>query len=187
MGRYPSSGRGVIGEVIKFALIAFVIVVPVRLFVAQPFIVSGASMIPTFEPGEYLVIDELSYRVDPPQRGEVIVFRYPLDSSVYYVKRIIGLPGETVEVKDGTVLIKSGSEGFRTLTEPYRSSVGGKKDSRAVTLDADEYFVMGDNRDQSADSRVWGPLQDRFIIGRAFARLYPFSEAELLPGEYRFE
>lgn len=169
----------------RFALIVLAIVVPIRLFVAQPFIVSGASMLPTFYHGEYLIIDELSYRFMEPKRGDVIIFSYPLNPRRFYIKRIIGLPGENVELNGSRVIIhgQENDEGL-SLIEPY---VAWPSDGliRTYRLDQNEYFVMGDNRSMSSDSRVWGPLNTRFIKGRPVIRLFPFSRIEIMPGEYR--
>lgn len=170
-----------IKELASFVILAVVIVLPIRLFVAQPFIVEGASMVPTFNDGEYLIVDELTYRFESPKRDDVIIFRYPGDPSVFFIKRIIGLPGETVRILGGEVSIeKPGEEPF-TLSEPYISA----KDSAYTvhrTLGADEYFVLGDNRPKSSDSRVWGALPRENIMGRAFIRLLPLDQIEILPG-----
>lgn len=175
-------------DIIKFTLVAFLIVTPFRYFVAQPFIVSGASMEPTFDPKEYLVVDELSYRFQKPERGDVVIFRYPLDPSIYFIKRVIGLPGEIVDVRDGIVSVQTKQgEVMTVLAEPYLEDVNKKKDWSHTTLNDGEYFVMGDNRRASSDSRVWGPLQEKFIIGRAFARLLPAQKMELFPGAYSFQ
>lgn len=174
-------------ELISLSAIALIIVVPFRLFIAQPFVVSGTSMEPTFEPKEYLVIDEISYRFKDIERGDVVIFRYPLDPDVYFVKRVIGLPGDTVTIRDGVVSIsRDGEVVYERLDEPYVRPGFEKKDNSSTTLDEREYFVLGDNRRASADSRVWGPLQDRYIIGRAVARLYPLSDAALFPGHHTF-
>lgn len=174
---------GVVGHALriaKYTLVALVIITPIRIFVAQPFIVQGASMTPTIDPREYLVIDQISYRMEEPRRGDVIIFRYPLDPQVYYVKRIIGLPREKVEIRAGVVSIEDANGARKTLAEPYAAGMGA--DSVTTTLREGEYFVMGDNRAASSDSRVWGPLQERYIIGRALARLYPLNEMTLFPG-----
>jgi signal peptidase I len=174
-------------ELISLSAIALIIVVPFRLFIAQPFVVSGTSMEPTFEPKEYLVIDEISYRFKDIERGDVVIFRYPLDPDVYFVKRIIGLPGDTITIRDGVVSIsRDGEAVYERLDEPYVRPGFEKKDNSSTILDEREYFVLGDNRRASADSRVWGPLQDRYIIGRAVARLYPLSDATLFPGHHTF-
>lgn len=169
-------------EVLKYVSLALIIVIPVRLFVAQPFIVSGESMYPTFHNSDYLIIDEITYHLRAPERGEVVVFRYPNDPSRFFIKRIIGLPGETIILKGATLTIKNTEhpEGF-VLKEPYVSSrppLGNK----TITLPADQYFVMGDNRPASSDSRIWGPLPTDLIVGRAFLRLLPVTDISAFPG-----
>lgn len=145
--------QNAVWEFIKFVFISVVIVVLFRTFVAQPFIVNGASMQPTFENGDYLIVDELTYRLREPKKGEVVVFRFPLEPSKFFIKRIIGIPGEKVDIN-------------------------GKE----VTLNNDEYFVMGDNRAKSFDSRRWGALKKDLLVGRAFLRLWPFNNIEIMPG-----
>jgi signal peptidase I len=176
-------------ELIKFAVIALVIVIPIRMYVAQPFLVSGDSMYPTFHNGEYLIVDELSYILGTPQRGDVIVFRFPGDTSRFFIKRIIGLPNEEVSIKDGTVTIinNENPKGF-TLVEPYIDEKFNTTDN-FKTHDG-EYFVMGDNRNRSSDSRMWGEstilkLTDKLIIGRAYLRLLPLKDISYLPGYYK--
>lgn len=172
-------------EVLRFAAIAIFIVLPIRLYIAQPFIVSGSSMDPTFANGEYLIVDEVSYRFDTPSRGDVVVFRFPQDTSKFFIKRIIGLPGETVFVEDKRVRVVNDEnpEGF-TLDESYLSRA--TESNIRITLANDEYFVMGDNRPASSDSRVWGPLKEDLIIGRALVRLLPVGKFDLFPGEHRY-
>jgi signal peptidase I len=169
-------------EIIQFALIALLVVVPIRLFVAQPFIVSGASMENTFHTGEYLIVDQLSYYFHTPKRGDVVVFRYPKDPSKFFIKRVIGVPGDTITIEQGTVTIQneSNKDGV-VLTEPYAepTPIAGRITD---TLGDREYFVMGDNRDESLDSRSWGILQQERIIGRAWLRLFPPGEIDYLPG-----
>lgn len=175
--------KGTITEIIQFALIAILIVLPIRFFIAQPFIVSGASMENTFHTNEYLIVDRVSYHFHEPERGDVVVFRYPRNPSQYFIKRIIGLPGDTVTIDGNTVTIsnKDNKEGV-ILDEPYVKSME-KSTYLSETLGDREYFVMGDNRDESSDSRVWGVLQKERIIGRALIRLYPFDGINLFPGE----
>lgn len=168
-------------ELLKFILVAALIVVPLRLFVAQPFIVSGESMVPTFQNGQYLIVDELSYHFGAPERGDVIVFRYPKDPSQFFIKRIIGLPGETVRIQGGAVYIDHPGAPGAALEEPYIVNHGNGGD-QTVTLGANDYFVMGDNRPESSDSRSWGVLPRSNIIGRAFVRLLPLSSIGILPG-----
>jgi signal peptidase I len=171
-------------EIVRFSIIALIIVVPVRMFIAQPFIVSGASMEDTFQSGEYLVVDQLSYHLGSPQRGEVVIFRYPRDPSKYFIKRVIGVPGDTITIEGSTVSVRNEDhpDGL-VLTEPYVASM--KPGVTVVEeLGEREYFVMGDNRDHSSDSRVWGVLQEENIIGRALVRLFPPHQLDFLPGAY---
>ncbi|PIT96710.1 signal peptidase I [Candidatus Campbellbacteria bacterium CG10_big_fil_rev_8_21_14_0_10_35_52] len=168
-------------EVLKFSLVAILIVAPIRIYIAQPFIVSGSSMEPTFQTKQYLIVDQISYRFEKPKRGEVVIFKYPNNRSIFFIKRIIGLPGETIEMIDGKVFIKNNAlpEGF-IVKEPY---INEKTDDLfTIVLGSDEYFVMGDNRMHSSDSRVWGPLDEKFIVGKAFLRLFPLNKIGIKPG-----
>lgn len=174
-------------EIIQFALIALIIVIPIRYFVAQPFIVSGASMENTFHSGEYLIVDQLSYRFEDPAPGDVVIFRYPRNPSTFFIKRIIGVPGDTVTI-DGNIVTITNEEhpnGY-VLDEAYIKDMSPST-FLTETLGDREYFVMGDNRDKSSDSRAWGVLQKENIMGRAFLRLFPFSELGLMPGEHTLE
>lgn len=168
-------------ETIRYALIAAAIIIPVRVFIAQPFVVSGNSMFPTFRNGEYLIVDELSKYIGEYRRGDVVIIRYPQDPSKYFIKRIIGLPGETVSIQNGSVTVSGGTlEAPLVLKEPYVKNI--KSDTIERTLDGTEYFVMGDNRAQSSDSRYWGPVPERLMDGKALIRLFPLSRAEWKPG-----
>ncbi|MCX6755477.1 MAG: signal peptidase I [Candidatus Nomurabacteria bacterium] len=171
-------------ELVRFAFIAIVIVIPIRIFVAQPFIVSGTSMVPTFQNGQYLIVDEITYYLQNPKRGDVVVFRYPNDPSKFFIKRIIGLPGETVKVKaEQTIIInKEHPEGFN-LDQSYVKN--HSEDSSIKVLNNDEYFVMGDNRSGSSDSRYWGPVPKKLLVGRALIRLLPINKISFLPGYYK--
>lgn len=164
-----------IWEIVKIIVVALVIVVPVRYFLFQPFVVKGQSMEPNFENGDYLIVDEISYRIKNPERGEVIVFKYPYLPSQRYIKRIIGLPGETVEIKDGKVAIFN-QKGEQILTEKnYLPSSTQTLGNIRVSLEQNEYFVLGDNRAASSDSRAWGTLPKEDIIGRVLLRAWPFA------------
>jgi len=180
------SGDSFIVEIFKFSVLALIIVIPFRFFVAQPFIVSGASMAPTFETGQYLIVDQITYRFDTPQRGDIVVFRFPNDPSKFFIKRIIGLPGEVVQLANGTTTIINPSTGEKTvLNEPYVKT-DLTDDHLAITLSPDEYFVMGDNRSASSDSRVWGPVPRANIVGRVFLRLLPPATFSVFPGLYEY-
>ncbi len=162
-------------EVAETIVIAVVAVFVVRSFIAQPFLVSGSSMEPSFNNGNYLLVDELTYRLRNPERGEVVVFKYPNDPSTFFIKRVIGLPGETVKIKDDQVEIyKDGKT--QVLSESYILQKTDVADFEKV-LGPDEYFVMGDNRNFSFDSRSWGPLPKNDLVGVVRFRLWPFNEA----------
>ena len=173
-----------IREWAQVIIIALLIALPIRWFVAEPFIVNGASMDPTFATGQFLVVDRMTYRFEAPQRGDVIVFEYPNDPSTYYIKRIIGLPEETISIKDGqvTIINKDNPKGL-VLNEPYIATEHLSHDTSTTTLTSTQYFVMGDNRAQSSDSRFWGPLESHFIIGRPIVRLLPVTTLSLWPGQ----
>lgn len=166
-------------EVAEVILIAVITVFFVRSYLMQPFLVSGASMEPNFSTGNYLLIDEVTYRLRAPERGEVVVFKYPNDPSVYYIKRIIGLPGDRVIVKDGGVEIinNDNPEGLR-IDEAYLDKNLKTMGDIDSTLNDGEYFVMGDNRSFSYDSRSWGVLPKDNIIGIVRLRLFPFNSIE---------
>lgn len=162
-------------ELVKIIVIAAVIVIPIRYFLFQPFFVRGQSMDPNFENGDYLIVDEITYRFKAPQRGEVIVFKSPQDSAQRFIKRIIGLPGETVEVKNGKVIIHTKGD-LQVLDESnYLSDLLTGGDMQ-ITLAEDEYFVLGDNRPFSFDSRRFGVLPEENIIGRVILRAWPFAD-----------
>ena len=174
--------KSVVRETLGYIITALIIVVPIRAFIAQPFVVNGASMDTTFKDGEYLIVDEISYRFEKPERGDVIVFRYPLDPKKYFIKRIIGLPSETVKVSGETITITNTEKPeWFVISEPYTHSqtIG----NISTTLRNGEYFVMGDNRVVSLDSRSWGALPEKDIIGKPFVRLLPLSRIDLFPGE----
>jgi signal peptidase I len=176
-----------IWEVVKIVIIALVIVVPIRYFLFQPFLVKGASMEPVFQNGDYLIIDEITYKFREPQRGEVVVFRYPHDLSQRYIKRIIGLPGETIEIKDGKIFISTNFENKILDESSYLPQNTNTPGNMKITLDFNDYFVLGDNRQASSDSRSWGTLPKNDIIGRVFLRAFPFASlAKFETPSYQF-
>lgn len=181
-------------EVVKIVILAFIIIVPIRVFLFQPFFVQGASMEPSFEDGQYLIISELGFKetsigfnthnffkITPfrdIKRQGVMVFRYPLDSRKFFIKRIIGLPGEKLQIKNGQVIIfnNENPKGF-ILDEKEYLPLGLKTPGEAVVaISPDEYFVMGDNRMFSSDSRAWGPISASDIIGEVALRAWPFDK-----------
>ena len=159
----------------------------IRFFVATPYLVEGASMEETFHTYDYLIVDRLSYHLHAPSRGDVIVLKFPLDTSRSFIKRIIGLPGETVVLHGQKVMIKNAANplGF-ILNEPYISDIHQTNSEETITLKPGEYFVMGDNRKESADSRYWGTLPADDIIGRPLLRIYPFDQIGVYPGQARY-
>lgn len=171
-------------DTIKVLVVSLAIIVPIRAYVAQPFFVRGASMDPSFYDSEYLIIDELSYnlRLQSPRRGDVVVFRYPLDRSQYYIKRIVGLPKERVIIQNGTVTVvnRAFPEGIRIDEGQYLAPGETTDGSVDVTLRSNEVFVLGDNRDHSSDSRVWGPVPEELVTGRAWVRVFPIARAGVL-------
>lgn len=165
-------------EIIRVLLISAAVVLPIRYFIAQPFVVRGASMEPNFSDREYLVIDEVSYYFREPERGETVVFRYPRDPRQFFIKRVVGLPGERVKIKNGLVMISNSAypEGF-TLEEQYLDPPGRLTHPDAtIVLGSDDYFMLGDNRDASSDSRMWGALDRDLIVGRVMFRAWPFAK-----------
>ncbi|MEK7167283.1 MAG: signal peptidase I [Patescibacteria group bacterium] len=167
-------------EFIQMALIALAIVVPIRYFLIQPFYVKGASMEPNFHNHEYLIINKIIYRLNNPERGDVIVFKYPKSPNDYFIKRIIGLPEERVKIlnKEITIYNKDNPEGKifdenKFLPEEYKI-----EKNIDITLNKDEYFVLGDNRAHSFDSSAegFGPLERKFIIGKTWIRAWPFNK-----------
>lgn len=184
-------------EVVKIVILAFIIIVPIRVFLFQPFFVQGASMEPSFEDGQYLIINEFGFKETnigfnsynifkvnsfrDIKRQRVMIFRYPLDSRKFFIKRVIGLPGEKLQIKNGQVIIfnEENPEGF-ILDEREYLPLGLKTAGEAaVTLGSGEYFVMGDNRMFSLDSRAWGPIHGSDIIGEVALRAWPFDKISL--------
>jgi signal peptidase I len=189
-----------IGGIIIFLLVF-------RFYIFQPFSIKGSSMEPNFHDGEYLIVNEFTYNFSSPARGDVVVFRHPepactdfiakgyLQRKFFadnpglggpcndYIKRVIGLPGETVTVKDGKVMIKNDKNpnGFQ-LDEKYLAAGIPTLGNQSVTLEKNEYYVIGDNRNPNAssDSREWGPLPRENIVGKAFTILLPFNRFQVV-------
>ncbi len=163
--------REVLLDFIEIFLLFLLVFLPIRFFLFEPFLVRGESMEPNFHNLDYLIIDKLTYRVKDPQRGDVVVFHPPFDQRIYYIKRIVGLPGERIVIESSQITIfnKENPQGF-VLKEAYVRNhyTVGKID---VNLDKDEYFVLGDNREASYDSRKWGPLKRKNIIGKVLIQI----------------
>lgn len=169
-------------DLFKIFAISLAVVIPFRLLIAEPFVVSGSSMVPNFHNKDYLIIDRLTYKTQEPKRGDVVVIKYPKDNRQYFIKRLIGLPGETIKLEAGKVIIvnQSHPQGWE-LKESYLPA-GTPTLGRPgpYSLGSDEYFVLGDNRTASSDSRVWGILPAKNIVGRALLRVFPLKDFGLI-------
>ena len=191
-GGFLSEAFEFVWETLKVVLIALVIILPVRYYLIQPFFVKGSSMFPNFHDKEYILVDKWTYKLGRAERGDVIVFKSPTNPKEYFIKRIIGLPGETVLVKDNTVTIYNTRypDGFVLSEAPYlaqtddyatlcsgTTSFCGEK----VTLGEQQYFVLGDNRKHSSDGRVFGPISFDSIAGMAWLRLWPLNNVDFIP------
>ncbi len=170
-------------DLFKFAIIAFLIVYPFRAIVARPYVVDGLSMDPTFKNGDYLIVDQISKRFTDFQRGDVVILRYPKDTTKFFIKRLIGFPGEEVIIKEGQLFIRTTDGETKSINEPYIEFE--KKENFSQVLGDNEYFVMGDNRAGSSDSRIWGTLPKENITGEPLFRLLPLSNISLFPGRHR--
>lgn len=172
------SAAGFLIEIAKVVLISLAIIIPVRYFLIQPFYVKGASMEETFFDNEYLMIDEITYRFSEPERGDIVVFKYPQNPTQFFIKRVVGLPGERVEVRNGHVIIYNDTfpRGQVLEEKEYLGEDTYTTGNEFVELKSDEYYVLGDNREQSLDSRRIGPIQRHFIVGRTWLRAWPFHK-----------
>ena len=153
-------------EVFQTAIISLAIFLFIYVFLVQPHRVQGSSMVPTFESGELLLTEKLTYRLYKPQRGDVIVFAAPVSKNADFIKRIIGFPGETVKIADGSVYINS-----QKLDENYISSP--TEGNETITISNNEYFVLGDNRGASSDSTAFGPIKKASIRGKVWLVYWP--------------
>lgn len=166
-------------EIVKIVVITLAIILPIRYFLFQPFYVRGASMESNFHDKDYLIIDEITYRLSDPKRGDVVVVKNPNNLSEYFIKRIIGLPNETVEIRNNQVTIfNKDFPGGDALNETYLDPGTITSGNIRTTLGSDQYYILGDNRGVSLDSRIFGPLPRREIVGRAWLRVWPFNSFE---------
>ncbi|OGY26862.1 MAG: signal peptidase I [Candidatus Woykebacteria bacterium RBG_16_43_9] len=186
MDEQKSSLWSTVVDVIETVVAAAAIFVVVYLFLLQPHQVRGASMEPNFKDGEYILTDKISYRFSDPKRGDVVIFKAPTNPDVDFIKRIIAIPGEKVEIKNNNIIITNDEnpKGF-TLSEPYEIMepiAGGShlREGKIVEVPKDSYLVFGDNRTHSFDSREWGSLTKKSIIGKAWIRYWPLSKISLI-------
>ena len=166
---------GFLGDILESLIIAIVLAVIIRTFIFQPFYIPSGSMMPTLYRGDRIIVSKLSYRFHPPQRGDIIVFRYPHNPKKTYIKRLIGLGGETVTLADGRLYIDG-----RETPEPYLPPNTYFPDFGPVKVPEGSYFLLGDNRMNSEDSRVWGFLDRRLIIGKAVLVYWPLDHVKLI-------
>jgi signal peptidase I len=166
-------------EIFEVLIIAVAAVVIVRHYLIQPFLVSGDSMVPSFQNGNYLLIDELTFRLREPERGEVVVFKFPKNETTYFIKRIIGLPGERIKVEDGKVTVFNAEHKDGLVLEEKYISEAMTSGNRDVQLGPEEYYVLGDNRPASYDSRSWGAVPQKDLVGLVRLRLWPVAEASV--------
>lgn len=172
----------VVGDLVETFVMAGAIFVVVYFFLVQPHQVTGDSMLPNFSNGEYILTDKVSYHFRPPKRGEVIVFKAPKSQEKDFIKRIIALPGEKIKVESGEISINQEKleEGYlpSTMITLPKSLVS---EGQEIVVPLDEYFVLGDNRQHSSDSRDWGTVPKDLIVGRAWLRYWPLNRISLVP------
>lgn len=180
--RLIKGATNLVMDFLETIVVALSIFVVVYLFLVQPHEVKGSSMEPNFHNNEYILTDKISYRFTEPKRGEVVIFKSPKNPEVDYIKRIIGLPSEQVKIQNGSVYIND-----KKLGEPYLEETtilypgSFMQEGVEITIPSNEYFVFGDNRSHSSDSREFGPISRNLIIGRAFMRYWPLPKFGLLP------
>ncbi len=165
-------------EVLETVLLTAIIYLAVN-FATSRYRVEGDSMQPTMKPDQYVLVDKISYRLGEPQRGDIVVFRFPFSSQRDFIKRVVGLPGETVSITGGVVTVNG-----QPLAEPYVSAPPTYQGT--WTLAPNEIFVLGDNRNNSSDSHSWGPLEEEFLEGRAVVVYWPPDAWSVVP-HYRYD
>jgi len=191
----PSGAMGEIFEFVwetaKVVLLSLIIILPVRYYLIQPFFVKGSSMVPNFHDKEYILVDKWTYKLGAPERGDVIIFRYPQNPKEYFIKRILGLPGETVVAGENNSVVVYNDrypdgftvfeKGYLPETNPTYCGTNTAFCGTRVTLGEDEYYVMGDNREHSSDSRFFGPVNISYFAGLAWLRLWPLDKISFIP------
>lgn len=174
-------------DLTETAVIGLSLFLVVYLFFVQPHQVNGQSMVPNFQSGEYLLTDKISYRFRSPERGEVVVFHAPPAANCPegtgcdFIKRVIGLPGDTIEVRDNAIFVNGEALDELYIPDELPTNAGAFTRDRVITLESNEYFMVGDNRPYSSDSRAWGPVPLSNIVGKAFFVYWPPSVVGPIP------
>ena len=166
-------------ELVKLVVIVVLVAFILRYFIMQPFVVEGQSMEPNFHDNELLIVEKVSYLLHEPRRGEVIVFRFPGSPNLNYIKRIVGVPGDRVSIHDGAVFL-NGERLQETYLNGIETFAPTFSSVEETTLGANQYFVLGDNRAHSSDSREWGVVPRLNIVGRAFLTILPVQDFGLV-------
>lgn len=171
------------GELIKTVFISLAIILPIRYFIIQPFYVKGASMEPNFYDKDYLIINEFIYRIEEPARGDIIVFKNPRNTQEFFIKRVIGLPYDKIKIYNNRVFLYNGEnpDGVE-LKEYYLPDGRETRGNEVIELKDDEYYVLGDNRDRSLDSRVFGPIKKDAVVGKVWLRGWPLDNITIFNG-----
>lgn len=181
-------------DFLETIVVSLAIFAVVYIFLFQPHQVDGSSMVPNFHDLEYILTDKISYRIHTPNRGDVVVFHSPADERVDFIKRIIGIPGDTVKVQGGYVYLNGQKLEEKYINDPSQVLAGRfMREGAEIDVPPGQYIVMGDNRLHSSDSREWGPVTLKGIVGRAFFRYWPIpvfgtiptAEAELTMGSVK--
>ncbi|OGG03767.1 signal peptidase I [Candidatus Gottesmanbacteria bacterium RBG_16_52_11] len=177
--------KGAIGAMFDFLqgiVVILAIMVMVYLFLMSPQEINGQSMDPTFHNGEYILTNKVEYKVSDPQRGDIVIFKSPRNKDIDYIKRIIALPGETLRLQDGVFFINNLPLDESKYLSADVVTYGGSylREMAEVTVPGGEYFVVGDNRQHSSDSREFGPIPKEDFIGKAFFRYWPFARSGLI-------
>lgn len=164
-----------LGEILESVAIAVILAVIIRFFLFQPFYIPSGSMEPTLKPGDRIIVNKLIYRYSQPERGDIMVFKYPRDPARDFIKRAVGLPEETVEIKDSKVYIND-----KKISQPFLEPGLQFGSFGPVEVPGGSYFMMGDNRNNSEDSRIWGTLPGENIVGKAMFIYWPISRIGLI-------
>ncbi len=174
-------------DTIQSVLLAASVFLVIYIFIVRPFQVNGASMFPNFKDRQYVLTNLIVLRFDPPKKGDVIVFKAPPDPEKDFIKRVIGVQGDTVMLRDGDVYLNGAKFDEAAYLDPSVKTYGGTflKDGDSITVPTDEFFVMGDNRPYSSDSREWGFVKKDEVIGKSFFRYWPPSDMGLIKNPFK--